>query len=60
MEKSKKHKAELKKFTKSLGIALFGVAAVSSIKKEFLFSDATLKDLDYTISLGLRLSDGIL
>ena len=27
---------------------------------EFVFSDETLKDLDYTISLGLRLSDGIL
>jgi epoxyqueuosine reductase QueG len=33
---------------------------VKHIKKEFVFSDETLKDLDYTISLGLRLSDGIL
>jgi epoxyqueuosine reductase len=36
------------------------VACVKAIKKEFLFSDEILKDLDYTISLGLRLSDGVL
>ncbi|OIO34892.1 MAG: hypothetical protein AUJ70_00075 [Candidatus Omnitrophica bacterium CG1_02_40_15] len=60
MEKPEEYKKELKKFTEDLGIALFGVACVKSIKKEFLFSDETLKDLDYTISLGLRLSDGIL
>jgi len=53
-------KDELKEFCFSLGISLFGVASVRDIKKEFLFSDETLGDLDYTISLGLRLSDGIL
>ncbi|MDP2921488.1 MAG: 4Fe-4S binding protein [Candidatus Omnitrophota bacterium] len=51
---------ELKQFAQDLGISLFGVALVRGIKKEFLFSDETLRDLDYTISLGLRLSDGIL
>jgi epoxyqueuosine reductase len=60
MEKSKEYKDELKKFSEGLGIALFGVACVKAIKKEFLFSDETLRDLDYTISLGLRLSDGVL
>ncbi len=60
MGKSKAYKNELKKFAKGLGISLFGVACVRPIKKEFVFSDETLKDLDYTISLGLRLSDGIL
>ena len=60
MEKPKRYKDELKKIAKDLGIALFGVAHVKAIKKEFLFSDETLKDLDYTISLGLRLSDSIL
>lgn len=53
-------KDELKEFAFSLGISLFGIAYVRPIKKEFLFFDETLKDLDYTISLGLRLSDGIL
>ena len=53
-------KDELKKFTADLGIPLFGVADIRHIKKEFLFSDETLRDLDYTISLGLRLSDGVL
>jgi len=60
MEKFKRYKDELKKIAKDFGIALFGVARVKAIKKEFLFSDETLKDLDYTISLGLRLSDSIL
>ena len=50
-------KDELKKFTTDLGAALFGVACVKSITKEFLFSDETLRDLDYTVSLGLRLSN---
>ena len=53
-------KDELKDFVFSSGIAFFGVACVKPIKKEFLFSDETLKDLDYTISLGLKLSDSIL
>jgi epoxyqueuosine reductase QueG len=60
MENIKGQKDELKKFAADLGITLFGAACVKSIKKEFLFSDETLRDLDYTISLGLRLSDGIL
>ena len=53
-------KDELKQFAEGLGISLFGVACVKPIKKEFLFSGETLRDLDYTISLGLRLSDGVL
>lgn len=60
MEKFKEQKSELKKFAGDLGAALFGVADVKAIKKEFLFSDETLKDLDYTICLGIRLSDGVL
>ena len=60
MENNKEYKRELEKFSKDLGISLFGIAYVKAIKKEFLFSNETLKDLDYTISLGLRLSDGIL
>ena len=59
MENNKEYKRELEKFSKDLGISLFGVACVNPIKKEFLFYDETLKNLDYTISLGLRLSDGI-
>jgi epoxyqueuosine reductase QueG len=53
-------KDELREFSMALGISLFGVASVKEIKKEFLFSDEALKDLDYAISLGLRLSDAIL
>jgi len=39
MEKPEEYKDELKRFAEDLGIALFGVACVKSIKKEFLFSD---------------------
>jgi len=53
-------KDELRDFCFNSGISLFGAACVKDIKKEFHFSDETLKDLDYTISLGLRLSDAIL
>jgi epoxyqueuosine reductase QueG len=53
-------KDEIRKFAQDLGISLFGVACVERIKKEFHFSDETLRDLDYTISLGLRLSDCVL
>lgn len=60
MENAKEYKDELKRLSADLGAALFGVACVKQIKKEFLFSDETLRDLDYTISLGLRLSDGVL
>ncbi len=60
MEKPEEYKDELKKFTADLGISLFGAARVGPIKKEFLFSDEILKNLEYSITLGLRLSDGIL
>ncbi|MDP6685353.1 MAG: hypothetical protein QGI05_00195 [Candidatus Omnitrophota bacterium] len=51
---------ELKGIAGSLGSALFGVAEVGSVKKEFYFSDAILKDLDYAISIAYRLSDPII
>lgn len=53
-------KDEVREFAEGSSASLFGVACVKSIKKEFLFSAETLNDLDYTISLGLRLSDGVL
>lgn len=43
-----------------LGAALFGVAGAKPLKKEFYFSDETLRDLDYAISIGVRLSDPVL
>ncbi|MFA5388821.1 MAG: 4Fe-4S binding protein [Candidatus Omnitrophota bacterium] len=60
MENIERNKAELKKFAVDSGASLFGVAGIEGLKKEFLFPDEILKDLKYTISLGLRLSDGIL
>ncbi|MBU1062129.1 MAG: hypothetical protein KJ952_05380 [Candidatus Omnitrophica bacterium] len=59
MEKSKFRK-ELEKFAYDRGAHLFGIADVRDIKKEFHFLDEILKDLDYAISIGLRLSGSIL
>lgn len=60
MERNTKSKKELETLARDLGAELFGVADISHIKKEFHFSDEILKDLDYAISIGLRLSDPIL
>jgi len=51
---------ELKTLAMDLGAALFGVADIAPVKKGFHFSDEILKDLDYAISIGIRLSDPIL
>lgn len=53
-------KDDLKNLTLSLGADLFGAADIRAIKKEFHFSDAILQDLDYAISIGMRLSGVIL
>ena len=60
MERGKKLYEKLKNLSYDLGAALFGVADVKAIKKEFHFLDEILKDLDYAISIGVRLSDSIL
>ncbi|MBU1933141.1 MAG: hypothetical protein KKC66_04495 [Candidatus Omnitrophica bacterium] len=51
---------KLKSLVFDSGAALFGVADITAVKKDFHFSDAILKDLDYAISIGIRLSDPIL
>lgn len=51
---------ELEKISHDLGASLFGIADIRPIRKEFHFSDEILKDLDYAISIGLRLCDPIL
>jgi epoxyqueuosine reductase QueG len=50
----------LKKYAQSLGIDLFGVAEISALKDEFLISKEVLKDINKAISLGVRVSRGIL
>lgn len=60
MERNKDLKDELKQFCLEQGAALFGVADIKTIKKDFHFSNEILKDLDYAISIGLRLSGAIL
>jgi len=56
----KKNYPRLKKFCQGLGINLFGVADISQIKKDFLISEKILERFDKAISLGVRLSEGIL
>ena len=50
----------LKKFSLSLELDLFGVADVSGIKEEFVLSQNSLRGLNRGISLGVRLSAEIL
>ncbi|MFC1624018.1 4Fe-4S double cluster binding domain-containing protein [Candidatus Omnitrophota bacterium] len=51
---------ELEKTAHDLGATLFGAADIKAIKRKFHFSREALKDLDYAISIGLRLSESVL
>jgi len=53
-------KDEVRYFVFGLGADLFGIADIRAIKKDFHFSDEILKDLDYAVCIGLRLSGAIL
>jgi epoxyqueuosine reductase QueG len=50
----------LKKFCQGLGIDLFGVADITSIKDDIQVSKDVLKSLDKAVCLGVRLSSSIL
>jgi epoxyqueuosine reductase QueG len=60
MKVSQKNYAILKKFCKSLGVDLFGVADADKIKKDFMLPAKIIEKIDKAISLGIRLSDAIL
>jgi len=60
MSKEKTNYSLLKKYAQNSGIDLFGVAEISAIKDEFLISKEVLKDINKAISLGVRVSRGIL
>ncbi|MCM8791530.1 MAG: hypothetical protein NC826_00015 [Candidatus Omnitrophica bacterium] len=55
-----KNYLRLEKLIKELGLDLFGVADINPIKNEFFISDKILKKIDKAVSLGVRLSSGIL
>lgn len=59
MDKNRSY-ASLKRFCQDLGIDLFGVAGIAEIKKESALSQDLLKKFDKAVSLGVRLSQGIL
>ena len=59
MDKNKNYRT-LKKFCIDLGADLFGVADISSIKKEFLLPEKLLAKLERGVCLGVRLSRSIL
>ncbi|MBU0502876.1 MAG: hypothetical protein ABH882_01340 [Candidatus Omnitrophota bacterium] len=50
----------LKKYAQDNGADLFGVADISSVKKDFLLSNNSLNKLDKAICLGMRLSNALL
>ena len=60
MDNKNKNYNTLKKFCLDLGADLFGVADVSKVKKDFMLSEELLEKFDKAISLGIRLSQGIL
>jgi epoxyqueuosine reductase QueG len=51
---------QLKKMALADGIALFGVADVSAVKRDFLIPPAVAERFDFAISLGFRLSKAAL
>ena len=59
MDKNKNYLL-LKKVAQEQGADLFGVADISGIRKEFMLSADTLKELERAICLGVRLSESIL
>lgn len=59
MDKNKNY-LQLKKFSQSLGIDLFGVADINKIKKDFMLSKKLLEKFNRAVSLGVRLSKSIL
>ena len=59
MDKDKNY-LKLKKFCLDQTIDLFGVADISSAKKDFLLSQELLKSFDKAVCLGVGLSRGIL
>lgn len=59
MQKEKNY-LELKKLTRSLELDLFGVADVSEIKRDFLFSGKILEKINSCVCAGFRLSRGVL
>lgn len=56
----KRNYLTLKKFCQGLGISLFGVADISKIKSDFKLSPGVLAGFDRAVSLGVRLSQGVL
>lgn len=51
----------LNDYSKKAGADLFGVADISKLKEEFIFENRdVLKDLNYGVSIGVRLLSGIL
>ncbi|MBI4706685.1 MAG: epoxyqueuosine reductase [Candidatus Omnitrophica bacterium] len=56
----KKNYLLVKKFCQGLGVDLFGVADIKKIRHEFVLKPEVVNNLDYAISLGIRLSQAVL
>jgi epoxyqueuosine reductase QueG len=59
MDKKRNYVA-LERLSKNLGADLFGVADITKIKESFLLSQRAVQKLDKAVSLGVRLSQGVL
>jgi len=50
----------LKEFAKNNGASLFGTCAIAEMRRNFYFEDHEIRDLDFAISIGIRLSRAVL
>lgn len=55
-----KTREEIREYAESLGISLFGVADVRSLRDGFLLGPGTSGRFDFALSMGVRLSDAVL
>ena len=53
-------RARLQDLSRALGLTLFGVADIRSVRDSFLLRPETVRNFDRALSLGLRLSDSVL
>lgn len=60
MNEERERTGRLQEYCREAGFSLFGVAAVSGIRDEFLLADGLKTRFDRAVSLGLKVSDAVL
>jgi epoxyqueuosine reductase QueG len=60
MSKEKENYHQIRKYSRELGFSLFGVADITEVRNEFLFSEPIKTKFDRAISLGKKVLDSVL